>query len=565
MARILVVGDELAVAVGIQRDLEASKHCVVGCLALEPDVIAAILQMQPDLVVVDSGLGAEPDQSMRLQRFRLAIASPTMLFPMVFLIDGASPLPVAIASVVEGAVVLPKPWGVAQLLSAIETALASAEPVVRDRLPDLDPAQAPEYLQHQADHYRIVGAIAQRIRQSLDLDKILNTTALEVRQLLQVDRVIVYRFEPDWSGYVITESVEAPWPVMLGRNITDPCLSQEQCIIPYMQGHIASHGDIYTAGLAECYTSLLGQFAVRANLVIPVMAGAQLWGLLAAQHCQSPRHWLEWEIDLLRQLSSQISIAIQQSQMYQHTHLQAQRQQILNCILQTIRHSLDLPTIFQAVVNDVGVQMQMEHVQITQYLPEREVWVVRGAYSQAPHQFPADTTLEIADRGNLIAAQLKLGNTVQLADASLATDPVNQELAQTFPGAWLIVPLQMGDSVWGSLGLLRYPAPYVWPEWQVELVRAIADQLAIAIQQAELYRQVQRLNSDLESQVQIRTTQLRRALSFEAVLKHIADQVHDSLDENRILQAVVEGLANVLGVDSCLTAVYDPGAASYSV
>jgi len=47
--------------------------------------------------------------------------------------------------------------------------------------------------------------IAQHIRQSLKLEEILNTTVSEVRQFLQVDRVFIYRFEPDWGGVVVVE------------------------------------------------------------------------------------------------------------------------------------------------------------------------------------------------------------------------------------------------------------------------------------------------------------------------------------------------------------------------
>jgi len=43
----------------------------------------------------------------------------------------------------------------------------------------------------------------------------------------------------------------------------------------------------------------------------------KLWGLLVANHCSIPRHWQGWEIDLLKQLSTQVAIAIQQSRLYQ--------------------------------------------------------------------------------------------------------------------------------------------------------------------------------------------------------------------------------------------------------
>ena len=42
--------------------------------------------------------------------------------------------------------------------------------------------------------------VATQIRSSLDIEEILNTTVAEIRLLLQCDRVIIYKFRPDFSG-----------------------------------------------------------------------------------------------------------------------------------------------------------------------------------------------------------------------------------------------------------------------------------------------------------------------------------------------------------------------------
>ena len=174
-----------------------------------------------------------------------------------------------------------------------------------------------ESLRQQAQLQRLVVTITQRIRQSLNLDEILNTTAAEVRQFLQTDRVIIYRFESDWSGVVVVESVDPAWVSMLGLKINDACLSQAKCIEPYIKGRILAIADIYSAGLAECYVSFLEQFQVKAKMIVPILQADRLWGLLVAQHCSKPRNWQVGEIDLLEQLATNVGIAIQQSELYQ--------------------------------------------------------------------------------------------------------------------------------------------------------------------------------------------------------------------------------------------------------
>lgn len=194
-----------------------------------------------------------------------------------------------------------------------------------------------ESLRQQAELQRLVGAITQRIRQSLNLDEILNTTVAEVRQFLHTDRVIIYHFEPDGSGTVIVESVDPVWVSILGTKIQDNCLSRAQCLQSYANGRVHGIADIYSAEIDPFYVNLLASFQVKANLVVPIWQGENLWGLLVAQHCANPRQWQVMEIDLLQQLATSVGIAIQQSELYQQlqiANLELQRQATLDGLTQ---------------------------------------------------------------------------------------------------------------------------------------------------------------------------------------------------------------------------------------
>ncbi|MFB2937642.1 PAS domain S-box protein [Aerosakkonemataceae cyanobacterium BLCC-F154] len=180
-----------------------------------------------------------------------------------------------------------------------------------------DRKQAEEALRQQAQRERLVAEIAQRIRQSLDLNEILNTTVTEVQRLLESDRVLIFRFEPDWSGVVVVESVAPSWEAILGAKISDSFFQNTARRESYEQGGIQAIEDVFDAGLSPCHIDLLNEFQVRANLVVPILQENKLWGLLVAHQCSEPRKWQSWEIELLKQLATQVEIAIQQSQLYQ--------------------------------------------------------------------------------------------------------------------------------------------------------------------------------------------------------------------------------------------------------
>ncbi|AFZ12078.1 multi-sensor signal transduction histidine kinase [Crinalium epipsammum PCC 9333] len=179
-----------------------------------------------------------------------------------------------------------------------------------------DRKQAELALRQQLEIERLLNGIAQRIRQSLKLEEVLNTAVAEVRQFLKTDRVVLYRLNSDDSGVVVVESIAANWMPILGQSIQDSCFASKH-FHHYQQGRIRAIEDIQTANIQKCHIKLLESFQVKANLVVPVLQGEKLWGLLIAHHCSEPRKWEEVEVDLLKQLSVQLAIALQQSELYQ--------------------------------------------------------------------------------------------------------------------------------------------------------------------------------------------------------------------------------------------------------
>lgn len=352
-----------------------------------------------------------------------------------------------------------------------------------------DHAATEELLQQQTQPERLVMEMQERIRQSLNIETVLRTTVSEVRQFLQTDRVFIFRFEPDESGVAIVESVGDGWLPILGSKLKDPTWAAT-CIQLYKQNQIQATANIYGEELTQGYIDFLTQFQVRANLVAPIWQEEKLWGLLVANHCDSPRQWQQFEIDLLQQLATQLAIALQQSQLYQQTQYQLRREQALNRVSQTVRNSLDLQIVFSTAVFEIARLLQAQHAHIVQYLPQRQTWLNVASYRAIP-DLPDPLGLEIPDAGNEIATRLKRLEVVRINDASTCSDEINQDYAQTFPGAWLLVPLHFGGVVWGSLGLVRNQLHSCWQEEEVELACAIADQLTLAIQQSTLFEQVQ--------------------------------------------------------------------------
>ncbi|MEH2027598.1 PAS domain-containing protein [Nostoc sp.] len=202
-------------------------------------------------------------------------------------------------------------------------------------------------LQQRIDRERVVAQITQQIHQSLNLNEILQTTVAAVRQFLHTDRVVVFRLKPDGDGTVVAESVGREWRSLLESTIHDPCLAEnylawnrpetssydpafvKNYLERYRQGCVTAIFDIQNSSIDPCHVELLAQFQVKANLVVPILQDNHFWGLLIAHHCASPRFWQPLEIDLLKELATQMSIALRQAELYQQAqHELKERQQV---------------------------------------------------------------------------------------------------------------------------------------------------------------------------------------------------------------------------------------------
>lgn len=178
-------------------------------------------------------------------------------------------------------------------------------------------------LRQKTERERLMVQIAHQIRQSLDIDEVLTTTVAEVQRFFQADRVLIYRFEPDGTGRATHETVLPPYPKVLNRTFDQEVFPQ-QYHQAYALGKVRSIGNINQADVEPCLVDFVKQLEVQAKLVVPIIQNNRsnpkshtskhntanseptLWGLLIAHQCSHPRQWQDWEVELMKQLATQV-------------------------------------------------------------------------------------------------------------------------------------------------------------------------------------------------------------------------------------------------------------------
>jgi signal transduction histidine kinase/pSer/pThr/pTyr-binding forkhead associated (FHA) protein len=226
------------------------------------------------------------------------------------------------------------------------------------------------------------------------------------------------------------------------------------------------------------------------------------------------------ESDLVR---SYISDITERKRAEELLRQQAQREAIINRIVQAMRGTMVTDEVLQITVELLLEALDASHCLIVQ---------ISADGSQTHHSLSA---LAESASGVMLAnehlmqvfqADLTQGHQTLISAADESLDLELLAIAQQVKlQTILLTPLLYLGNYLGSISLFQsqllssetsqeapLPTQREWTEDDLELVKTIADQCAIAIHQAQLYKQVRELNSDLERQVQERTAQLQQKM-----------------------------------------------------
>ncbi|MEH2381553.1 MAG: GAF domain-containing protein [Nostoc sp.] len=408
-----------------------------------------------------------------------------------------------------------------------------------------------DQLQEQLEQQKALASVIVRIRKSLDLETIFQTTVTQVRQLLNADRVAVFQFdlEKDWEGEFISEDVALGWDSAMALKVYDHCFG-EQFAASYQQGRVQAVGDIYKAGLSDCHAEILSKFQVKANLVVPLLQENELWGLLCIHQCSQPRDWKESEIEFIRQIADHLSVAIQQAKHFHEVKLQAaklaqatQRDQVIAQIVDEIHSHLDIEAIFKTTTQEIRKLLQADRVAIFRFNPDWSGNFVAESFASGWTPLVgiepaiADTYLQQTQGGRYVDKQTFTANDIYQAGL---TDCHITLLEQFQAKSFATAPILQGDQLWGVIAAYQNTSPRQWQSYEVESLIKIGRQIGVALRHYKLlgYAQYQ--------------------AEQQKTLTSVITRIRESLDLDTIFQTTVTEARQMLQVDRVAVFRFDP-------
>ena len=167
--------------------------------------------------------------------------------------------------------------------------------------------------------------IASQMRNSLDLDKILDTAVNEIRSLLQVDQCYFLWYSVSRHGqpsFAITH--EAANPELQERLAEYPIAQIALLAEKILHRQTLRIGDAATAPCIEPPTrAFLNSVGIFSKLLLPLKTRSGQMGAIVCNHYSSRRSWAASEVELLQAVVDQLAIAIDQAELYAQTRAAA--------------------------------------------------------------------------------------------------------------------------------------------------------------------------------------------------------------------------------------------------
>jgi methyl-accepting chemotaxis protein PixJ len=464
----------------------------------------------------------------------------------------------------------------------------------------------------RSEQEQLTVRITQKISELTNLEDLFRYTTGEIRRLLKCDRVGIYRFNEDWSGAFIAESVGGGWVSVIeeqecDNNLKGKLVDFERCnlrslssvISPDLdtylkdsQGGKFSRGerfkqvnDIYEMGYSSCYLEVLEKYQCRAYVIVPLFVNNKLWGLVAVYQNSGPRIWQNFDIKFMMQLSLSLSSAIQQMEAQlkiekssKQIVKSATREQTLARITSRLSRTMDLEaifrlsgqarenlaadrieTIFKVATQETRQMLICSRIALYQFNPDWSgKFVAESAASGWNRLLEVIPVVEDTYLHQTQGGRYKNNESLVVDDIyTIGHSPCHIELLEQMEArAYMIVPVFLGDKLWGLLGAYQNDKPRDWEQGELSSLIQVSIQVGIALKQVQYLEQVRQQSDQLVKLAQ-------RETNFVQFIFKIGQRIVERLQQKNfnpdsLFRSITQELRQLLNVDRVAIYRFNP-------
>ncbi|MEA3351976.1 MAG: PAS domain S-box protein [Chloroflexota bacterium] len=374
-------------------------------------------------------------------------------------------------------------------------------------------------LERRGEQLRLTTEIAQDIGAAPGLEEIYERVVTLVKERFGYYHTQIFRHDIEKNDMVVIEGYGTAGQKMLAAEHS----------LPYGKGVVGTAAATGEPVLASDVTTDPNWVPhpdmpnTKGELAVPIKWQNEVLGILDVQSDQAGALTEEDQVVLMG-LAGQIASAIMSAQAKDILERQAAQLTILNRTGRNVASILDQDELLQRAVDALSNELGYFQAAVMLVDTEANDLYVAAATDNFWEIIP-DGFRQPLNKG-AIGKAAQIGETVLIDDA--ANNPLPYRIGKWLSPSSVSTPIKVGGRV---IGILEVEAESTWAfdENDISVTETMADQIAIAIENARLLEQVQ--------------TRARR----EQTLREITARVRTFTDPDAIVRATVRELGTVLG------------------
>lgn len=274
----------------------------------------------------------------------------------------------------------------------------------------------------------------------------------------------------------------------------------------------------------------------QSEMVVPILINQSLYGVIDIQHNETEA-FSGSDAASFETLAGQMAVAIQNAQLFDEALQRERLSSALGTTGLALNATLDPTTILDVICREALRAFRVDGVLLWMVARNGKKLVIEAAAGSHAEAL-IGTTVSL-DNEDIVAVQVIHNQRASFVnDISHASKNVHPKLKNTAGAQSMIaLPLIAGQQLAsiGAIVLFDTRHPFRFDVQDQISIALLANQAAIAIENAQLVDQLNKFNEQLENQINRRTKELREERDRVEALYNIARELSSSLDIDRVL------------------------------
>jgi GAF domain-containing protein/CheY-like chemotaxis protein len=398
----------------------------------------------------------------------------------------------------------------------------------------------------------IINSVQAALAAELDIQGIYEAVGDKIREIFHQADVGIRIYDPE------TDMVHFPYMYENNQRLTiDPLVLTEQGITFHvlhtrqsllinenMEQEVKSYGSYL----------LPGTQSEKSLLMVPLITGDQARGVIGLFDFEREHAFSPSDVNLLQTLANSMSVALENARLFAETQrlLKETEQRnaelaIINSVQAALAAELDIQGIYEAVGDQIREIFHQADVGIVIY--DHKTDLVHFPYLYENNQRLTIDPLALTEQGFTF-------HVLHTRETLLINENIAQEMEKygsyILPGTQseksvVMVPLVMGEQARGVIRLLDFNREHAFTQSDVNLLQTLANSMSVALENAHLFAETQRLLKETE----------QRAAEL-TVISEVSQALVAETDLDKMIQFIGRQIHEIFDADIVYVALYDP-------